>query len=67
MSNLQVGGAGEHMAGYWVANKLAILAVHDSGQRLSPKLQRPMTKLHIGIYDQGIDAIWKSDKKILVL
>ncbi|RZH35305.1 hypothetical protein [Acinetobacter pittii] len=63
LSNLEVGGVGEHMADYWVANKLAIPAVHDSGQQLTPKLQRPMTKLHIGIHDQGIDAIWKSDKK----
>lgn len=63
LSNLEVGGVGEHMADYWVADKLAIQAIHDSGQQLSSKLQRPMTKLHIGIHDQGIDAIWKSDKK----
>ncbi|MBJ9908837.1 hypothetical protein [Acinetobacter bereziniae] len=65
LSNLEVGGVGEHMADYWVADKLAIQAIHDSGQQLSSKLQRPMTKLHVGIHDQGIDAIWKSDKKDL--
>lgn len=63
LSNLEVGGVGEHMADYWVADKLAIQAIHDSGQQLNSKLQRPMTKLHVGIHDQGIDAIWKSDKK----
>lgn len=63
LSNPEVGGVGEYMADYWVANKLAIPAVHDSGQQLTPKLQSLMTKLHIGIHDQGIDAIWKSDKK----
>lgn len=63
LTNLDVGGVGEHMADYWVAKQLAIHAVHDSGQQLAQKLQRPMTKLHIGVNDQGIDAIWKSDKK----
>ncbi len=65
LSNSEVGGVGEHMADYWVADQLAIKAIHDSGQNLTSKLQRPMTKLHIGIHDQGIDAIWKSDKKDL--
>lgn len=63
LSNLEVGGVGEHMADYWVAKELALTVTHDSGQKPSQKLQRPMTKLHIGIHDQGIDAIWKSDKK----
>lgn len=60
---LEVGGVGEHMADYWVAKELAVTVTHDSGQQPNQKLQRPMTKLHIGIHDQGIDAIWKSDKK----
>lgn len=63
LSKLEVGGVGEHMADYWVAKELAVTVTHDSGQKPSQKLQRPMTKLHIGIHDQGIDAIWKSDKK----
>ena len=63
LSKLEVGGVGEHMADYWVAKELAVTVTHDSGQQSNQKLQRPMTKLHIGIHDQGIDAIWKSDKK----
>lgn len=63
LTNLEVGGVGEHMADYWVAKQLAVFAVHDSGQQLPQKLQRIMTRLHIGVNDQGIDAIWKSDKK----
>lgn len=65
LSNLEVGGVGEHMADYWVANKLGIKVSHDSGSKPNEKLQRTMTKLHVGIHDQGIDAIWKSDKKDL--
>ena len=63
LTNLDVGGVGEHMADYWVAKQLAVSAVHDSGQQLPQKLQRIMTRLHIGVNDQGIDAIWRSDKK----
>lgn len=65
LTNVEVGGVGEHMADYWVASQLGVKVVHDNGQQLADKLQRPMTKLHIGIHDQGIDAIWKSNKKNL--
>ena len=65
MTNVEVGGVGEHMADYWVAAQLGVKVIHDNGQQLMDKLQRPMTKLHVGIHDQGIDAIWKSNKKNL--
>ena len=65
LKNSHVGGVGEHMADYWAAKQLAVKVNHDDGKQPTQKLQRPMTKLHVGIYDQGIDAIWKSDKKNL--
>lgn len=65
LTNPKVGGVGEHMADYWVADKLGIKVNHDAGQQPTQKLQRAMTKLYLGVQDQGIDAIWKSDKKDL--
>ncbi|WP_111896150.1 hypothetical protein [Acinetobacter sp. MB5] len=63
LTKLAVGGVGEHMADYWVADKLGIKVNHDAGQQPTQKIQRVMTKLYVGVHDIGIDAIWKSDKK----
>ena len=65
LKNSHVGGVGEHMADYWAAKQLAVKVNHDDGKQPTQKLQRPMTKLHVGVNDQGIDTIWKSDKKNL--
>lgn len=65
LKNSDVGGVGEHMADYWATNELKIPVTHDDGKSNNKKLQRAMTKLHLGINDQGIDAIFQSDNKNL--
>lgn len=63
LKGLNYGSVGEHMADYWVAKELNETPKHDDGAKPSRKILQPMTQLKIGANEQGIDAIWKSDKK----
>lgn len=65
LQNSHTGAVGEHMADYWVAKQLGIAVTHDNGGRPNGKLMRPMTKLSVGVNDQGIDGLWHSKGKKL--
>ncbi|UYZ81559.1 hypothetical protein LP123_02055 [Moraxella bovis] len=64
----EIGAVGEHMADYWVAEQIGIniKPIHDkTGQKPKKRLYRTMTKLSLGVNDQGIDGVWQTDGKRL--
>lgn len=64
----KIGAVGEHMADYWVAKQIGIniKPIHDkTGQQPKKRLYRTMTKLSLGVNDQGIDGVWQTDGKRL--
>lgn len=68
LSSQKIGAVGEHMADYWVAQQIGIniKPIHDkTGQKPQKRLYRTMTKLSLGVNDQGIDAVWQTDNKRL--
>lgn len=68
LAQANTAAVGEHMADYWVAEQIGIniKPIHDkTGQKPQKRLYRTMTKLSLGVNDQGIDGVWQTDGKRL--